>query len=409
MREQSHATRCTVVEQWHPAAPAVCFRQSPAGRNGIAERDEIGHAEFWQGSGIRISVVYLDFEQLGTSTVRPALLGVLSARVARANNAGRFRAYLLDPRLAPAAVASRTCRVVDLATALEETLAQEGPIVTWSAHDLRIVKKAELPQRQVQRFESRWVPALADVRRWKSRLYPDSTLPAPANAGGHALTVYMKAIGYDVPRSPAPGHAPDWLRHVLARLEAEDGSYRALSDRAKRHWHALLEGTRHDCYGLRAVYERACRELALEKAYRQTTYGIEMDGASYPIRIGRPHGALDTALRGGRATTWTCVTAYNPQSETRPQQENRQRDAELKRYLRARTIRWHPMAGVGDAGHWAPEPGVLALGVSRARAESLGREFGQAAVVWGRVGGKAELVWCNRLSQTTRTPFASAS
>jgi len=52
---------------------------------------------------------------------------------------------------------------------------------------------------------------------------------------------------------------------------------------------------------------------------------------------------------------------------------------------------------------------VLALGVSRARAERLGREFGQAAVVWGRVGGKAELVWCNRLSQATRTPSASAS
>lgn len=317
-------------------------------------------------------MIYINFEQLGTPTVRPALLGVLRGRGTRS---GGFSVYVLDAQLVAAAVTSRACRVADLATALAEILAEDGPVVSWSAHDRRIVKKAQLPQRLVQQFESRWVNALADVRRWKRRLYPDWNLPETANSNGNALKAYMKAVGYEVRRS-SPRHSAEW--------------------------HPLLECNRHHCLGMRAVYQRACRELALEKSYRQTTYRVETEGASYPIRIGRLHGALDTALRGARATTWACVTAYNPQSAKCSVRENRRRGEALKRYLRARHIRWHVMEGVGDAGDWPSEPGVLALGVSRARAENLGREFGQAAVVWGRAGEKAELVWCNPLQKVTR-------
>jgi hypothetical protein len=344
-------------------------------------------------------MIYIDFGPLGTPNAKPALLGVLTAHDRRPAD---YAIYLLDPRLTRAAVASRVCRVADLSTTLSEILAADGPIVSWSEHDLRIVQKAELPARLVQRYEARWVNALTDVRRWKNRLYRDWNLPVLDPADGHALKIYMKAVGYDVPRSLARGKAANWLSHVLERLEVSGGQYRDVSQRAKRHWHALLEYNRHDCIGMCAVYERAVRELALENAYRQTTYRVEMNGASYPIRIGRPHRPLDHALRAAGATRWACITAFNPQSVALSALENVHCDAALKRRLHARGIRWHPSEAVGDDGAWPPELGVLALGVSRRMAESIGREFDQAAVLWGGVGGKAELVWCNQLQKVTR-------
>jgi hypothetical protein len=340
---------------------------------------------------------YIRFVELDTAS--PALLGVLSVDDREVPD---FRIYVLDPLLARAAVASRACRVADLESALSELLANDRPIVSWSPHDLRIIRRATLPVHLVTQFESRAVSALAEVRRWQRRLYRDWNLPSLARGDRQALKTYMKAVGYTAPRTLATGNAATWLRHVLARLQASGGDDRQLPASAQRQWHALLDDHRHDCAGLRAVYERATRELALDAAYRQTTYRVEIDGASYPIRIGRAHRALDTALTVSRTKRWACITACNPQSVALSARENDRRAAALERRLRAHDIRWHPTEAVGDDEVWPPELGVLALGVPRGWAERVGREFDQAAVVWGRVGGKAELVWCNRLQRSRR-------
>ena len=115
-------------------------------------------------------MIYIDFEQLGTPNATPALLGALAVHD---NAPADFTIYLLDPLLARAAVAKRACRVADLSTALSRILAHDGAIVTWSQHDLRIVQNASLPARLGRPFKARWVNALADVRRWKNRLYRD--------------------------------------------------------------------------------------------------------------------------------------------------------------------------------------------------------------------------------------------
>jgi hypothetical protein len=82
--------------------------------------------------------------------------------------------------------------------------------------------------------------------------------------------------------------------------------------------------------------------------------------------------------------------------------DNERWNAALKRRLQDRGIRWYPMEGTADDGAWPSEAGVFALAVSKGRAESLGQEFRQTAVVWGRSGATAELVWCNRLKHVTR-------
>jgi hypothetical protein len=326
------------------------------------------------------------------SIASPALLGALMIDDDRRTG---FTVYVLDLLLTRAAVADTPSRVTDLTTAIAEVLASRGPIVSWSDRELRIVQSGGLPARLVRRFEARWVNAVTDVRRWRRRLYRDwmpSTLSQPDM---EQLETYKRAVGHTL-RPLALSSAARRLRHLRQRAAAVAGEYRTLSAAAQREWQTLLEHHRHDCEGLRAVYERATRELRLEAAYRQTTYLVDVDGASVPIRIGRSHRALDTAVRATRATRWVCVTAFNPQSARLSRSENQRRDVALKQRLHMQGIRWHPVEAVGDDGDWPPEMGVLALGVSRRWAERTGREFDQAAVVWGRAGGCAELVWCNQ-------------
>jgi hypothetical protein len=267
---------------------------------GLPQLDEIVCAEA-DGRPVSAELIYLDVEHLD-SPGTPALLGVLTTRD---DTSARFRIYLLNPRLARAATAHRGCRVADLVGALTEILADDGAIVTWGAHGRRIVRRPGVPAHLRERFEARWVNALTDVRRWKRRLYGDWNLPT-LDGTGHALAMYMTAVGYDVPASRAPGTTAIRVRHALEQLERASGDNRNPPGAAKRHWHALLEYKSHDCLGMHAVHGRATRELALEAAYRQTTYRVALDDGGARIRIGRRHrtstrSCVPRARRGGRA------------------------------------------------------------------------------------------------------------
>jgi hypothetical protein len=53
-----------------------------------------------------------------------------------------------------------------------------------------------------------------------------------------------------------------------------------------------------------------------------------------------------------------------------------------------------PGEGVGDDRTWPPERSTLVLGIEREAAISLGRRFGQRAIVCGRLGELATLEIC---------------
>ena len=58
-----------------------------------------------------------------------------------------------------------------------------------------------------------------------------------------------------------------------------------------------------------------------------------------------------------------------------------------------------PGEGIGDNGTWPAEQSVLVLGIELEHAVQLGRRFGQRAIVYGRVGGRAALA-CTRRGKT---------
>ncbi len=133
-------------------------------------------------------------------------------------------------------------------------------------------------------------------------------------------------------------------------------------------------------------------DKSLEAAYRATHFVVEDPRWSGVILVGEPTSELDDFLRNQGLSAWAYITAYNPRSEALPDKINRARHKELLTRLEEEGVFWLRGEGRDPKGEWPPEVSVLACGLSREQAVDLGDEFGQNAIVVGKVMGKAELV-----------------
>ena len=134
----------------------------------------------------------------------------------------------------------------------------------------------------------------------------------------------------------------------------------------------------------------------LLESYLATRYTAATPGGEVVIRIGRRHPEVDALLaeaiaaaRGG-AASWAYLTAWNPRSRRLSDAENRLRQAALIAKIGNRHA-YFEGEGIATDGIWR-EPSLLILGISRAEAVQLGRQFEQNAIVAGEHGGEAELV-----------------
>jgi hypothetical protein len=345
---------------------------------------------------------YLDFECLAAprptagrnsgAAVHPVLLGLMTDEGGR----GELQQVILDPRLASARVALGRLTVDPLGTALDRLVGKQGsaPIVSWSTFDLEVIdadKDVPAPVRHSVR--TRHVSALAIARKWRRLVRPSIELQIDeSGAVGHELKAYMRVVGIRPPRALTPPRPAAWIRYVLDRLAANDGEYRSLKPAAKTAWHKLLEYNRLDCEGLRAVYSRAVRELALWDAYQHTTYAVALKDPIL-IRIGCNPRRLQRLLQAHNVSTWAFITAWNPGSVALPEAENARRNETLAADLRRQ---WTLVEGqgVGDDRVTIPESSFLVLGIDRTAAVVQARKYGQLAIVCGTLETRAELVPC---------------
>lgn len=128
----------------------------------------------------------------------------------------------------------------------------------------------------------------------------------------------------------------------------------------------------------------------LEAAYRATDYRV--DEGPFIIRIGERSADADRVLARHGRTEWAFVTACNPRSERLPDNENARRMARLETELRVRGWSCYRGVSADRDGGW-PEASFLVIGVSEAEAVEMARQFGQNAIVAGRFGEPARLVW----------------
>jgi hypothetical protein len=132
----------------------------------------------------------------------------------------------------------------------------------------------------------------------------------------------------------------------------------------------------------------------LESAYLATDYRVDAgpDGP-FVLRIGDSCRDVDRLLARHGQSEWAFVTACNPESEQLTHPENERRMAELEAVCLFRGWTFYPGAGVSRDGTWPPEPSFLIVGVPEDEAVEVARHFGQNAILAGRVGEPARLVW----------------
>lgn len=130
----------------------------------------------------------------------------------------------------------------------------------------------------------------------------------------------------------------------------------------------------------------------LLQAYLDTDYTALTPRGELTLRIGVLCPELDALLEACGAQEWVYITAYNPASKRRSEQVNESAQQELLAQLELEGGPVFSGMALSELGDWPPEPSLLALGVNRARAEEIGRRFGQNAVVVGGRGQAPELL-----------------
>jgi hypothetical protein len=132
----------------------------------------------------------------------------------------------------------------------------------------------------------------------------------------------------------------------------------------------------------------------LARAYEATAYRVELPSGSVVVRLGAICGPLERLLRDEHLDSWAFLSAANPRSVALPPACNGARHALLLRDLASMGLPYFPGSGEPDEPGWEAEISVLVLGIGVDGAVELGRRFGQKAIVFGRLGTPAALVWC---------------
>jgi hypothetical protein len=146
----------------------------------------------------------------------------------------------------------------------------------------------------------------------------------------------------------------------------------------------------------------------LDAAYRRTIFRAELAVGVIDIRVDASTPALDELLAAYGTSSWAFVTAWNPYSESTPQ-ENPARQRKLLEQLAREGRCCFPGRGIPDDASWQPEESFLVLDLPRHEAEALGRELQQNAIVVGVRGGPAELVWCRAVASPSPPLNSDAS
>ena len=128
-------------------------------------------------------------------------------------------------------------------------------------------------------------------------------------------------------------------------------------------------------------------------AYQNADYVVFTD-PELVLRIGEPSPRLDALLEAEGATAAAYITAANPRGEPTSAWKNEIANAALVETHTKAGYRCFEGEGRDPENRRAAEPSVLVIGIYRANAVTVGRIFGQNAIVFVEKGSAPELVIC---------------
>jgi len=126
-------------------------------------------------------------------------------------------------------------------------------------------------------------------------------------------------------------------------------------------------------------------------AYRATHYRVTDVDPPFVLTIGVHSAELRELHTQHRVSCSAFLTAWNPRSRPTGMADNRASQARMTAELRK--SRYPLIDGIGESpdGGWS-EDSLLVLGLDRATAATIGRRYGQIAIVWSGVDAVPELV-----------------
>lgn len=119
----------------------------------------------------------------------------------------------------------------------------------------------------------------------------------------------------------------------------------------------------------------------LQEAYENADYAVFLE-PELILKIGEPSERLDRLMLSVEVATAAIISACNPRSERRSDEENRAATEALRGLVEAAGYPHYRAEGRDPEGRAPSEPGLLILGIFRDNAEALGRLFGQNAIVF---------------------------
>jgi len=172
-----------------------------------------------------------------------------------------------------------------------------------------------------------------------------------------------------------------------------------MNSAAKRlHSSRLLARPTRGVIGMLSAEESlTTMEKTLADSYNATTFTVDTPIGRIDIRVGKRHPKIDRLMEDVSPAAWAYITAWNPHSELLSDNQNTVAQDEMRRVIRGRGFLYYEGYGIPDNPGWSPEQSVWIAGISRTEAESIGRQFGQNAIVVGVAGGIAELLDCKAI------------
>ncbi len=134
-------------------------------------------------------------------------------------------------------------------------------------------------------------------------------------------------------------------------------------------------------------------EQDLLSIYRKSDYRVQGEGSNaFVMHIGEPCQPLRNLLQRSGVSTSCFISAYNPRSEPRTDEENARAQTQLAQDVRLMGLSYLEGVGEDPGGECAGEPCLLVLGISHENTVMLGNRYGQNAVLWSDAEGVPQLL-----------------
>ena len=129
----------------------------------------------------------------------------------------------------------------------------------------------------------------------------------------------------------------------------------------------------------------------LVKAYESTDFRV-LEPYAFTLRVGHHSPKLAELYARTGVSSAGYLTAWNPYSAETSDENNKRAQEELRRKLSLDGLPNLGALGIDPSGDWPGEESIFVPGLDLERAQALGAEFGQNAVVWADADAVPQLI-----------------